>query len=109
MPVLQSIPLPSLTPSSSPEPVIKRATITTTGFPMRGAIVTPQPAPVAVDSAAAPEIEAAPDAVPTVAPGLPHAESLTAQVVDSSGKTSFKRILRTIGGTPASAGKPAKR
>jgi hypothetical protein len=109
MPVLQSIPLPSLTPSSSPEPVIKRATITTTGFPRREAIVRPQPAPVAIDSAAAPEIEAAPDAVPAAAPELLHAESLTPQVVDSSGKTSLKRILRTIGGTPPAAGKPAKR
>jgi hypothetical protein len=29
--------------------------------------------------------------------------------VDSSGKKALKRILRTIGGTPASEAKPAKR
>jgi hypothetical protein len=109
MPVLQSIPIPSLEPSVSPPPVIKRATVTTTGFPKRTATAKPAPAPVAVDSALSPQIEAAPDAEPIVTPGLPDAESLTAQVIDSTGKTSLKRILRTIGGTPATAGKPAKR
>jgi hypothetical protein len=109
MPVLQSIPLPSLEPSVSPPPVIKRATVTTTGFPKRAPPVQPAPAQVAVDSAPSPQIEAAPDAEPIITPELPHAESLTAQVVDSTGKASFKRILRTIGGTPATAGKPAKR
>jgi len=109
MPVLQSIPLPSLEPSVSPPPVVKRATVTTTGFPKRAPTVKPAPAQVAVDSAPSPQIEAAPDAGPIVTPELPHAESLTAQVVDSTGKTSFKRILRTIGGTSATAGKPAKR
>ena len=109
MPVLQSIPLPSLEPSVSPPPVVKRATVTTTGFPKRPPTVKPAPARVAVDSAPSPQIEAAPNAGPIVTPELPHAESLTAQVVDSTGKTSFKRILRTIGGTPATAGKPAKR
>ena len=109
MPVLQSIPLPSLEPSVSPPPVVKRATVTTTGFPKRAPTVKPAPAQVAVDSAPSPQIEAAPDAGPIVTPELPHAESLTAQVVDSTGKTSFKRILRTIGGTPVTAGKPAKR
>ena len=109
MPVLQSIPLPSLEPSVSPPPVVKRATVTTTGFPKRAPTVKPAPARVAVDSAPSPLIEAAPDAGPIVTPELTHAESLTAQVVDSTGKASFKRILRTIGGTPATAGKPAKR
>ena len=109
MPVLQSIPIPSLKPASIPEPVIKRATVTTTGFPKRAATVKPAPAPVAIDSAPSPKIEAAPDAGPIVAPELPNGESLTAQVVDSTGKTTFKRMLRTIGGTPVTAGKPAKR
>ena len=109
MPVLQSIPVPSLKPSSSPMPVTKRATVTTTGFPRRAATVAPTPAPAAIDSAPSPDIEAAPDAGPIVAPELPNPESLTARVVDSAGKTTFKRILRTISGTPAPAGKPAKR
>ena len=109
MPVLQSIPIPSLKPASIPEPVIKRATVTTTGFPKRAASVEPAPAPVAIDSAPSPLIEAGPDAAPMVARELPNGESLTAQVVDSSGKTTFKRMLRTIGGTPVTAGKPAKR
>jgi hypothetical protein len=109
MPVLQSIPLPSLEPSASLAPAIKRATMTTTGFPKRAATVKPAPAPVAIDSTPSPHIEAAPDAEPIVTPELPRAESLTAQVVDSTGKTTFKRMLRTIGGTPATAGKPAKR
>jgi hypothetical protein len=109
MPVLQSIPLPSLNAPSSPEPVIKRATVTTTGFPRRTAVVTPAPAPMPIDSAESPEIEAAPDASPMVAPEPPNAESLTARVMDSTGKATFKRMLRTIGGTPAPAGKPAKK
>jgi hypothetical protein len=109
MPVLQSIPLPSLESSASPKPALKRATVTTTGFPKRAAIVKPAPAPVSVDSAPSPQIEAAPDAGPIVTPELPRAESLTAQVVDSTGKARLKRILRTIGGTPVTAGKPAKR
>jgi hypothetical protein len=110
MPALQSIPLPSLKPSdTSPEPVIRRATLTTTGFPTRAAIAAPAPTPPTIDSVPGPEIEAAPDASPMVAPAPPIAESLTPQVVDSSGKATFKRMLRTIGGTPASAGKPAKR
>jgi hypothetical protein len=54
------------------------------------------------------EIEAAPDASPIAAPELPNAGSLTPQVVDTAAKTTFKRMLRTIGGTPATAGKPAK-
>jgi hypothetical protein len=108
MPVLQSIPLPSGKQPESPEPVIRRSTVTTTGFPRRAAIVTPIPAPVAIDSAPPAVIEAAPDASPLVAPKLPSGDSLTAQVVDSSGKTTFKRMLRTIGGTPVTAGKPAK-
>jgi len=108
MPVLQSIPLPSLKHSDSPEPVIRRSTVTTTGFPRRSAAVTPAPAPAAVDSAPSVVIEAAPDAKTIVPPDLPNGDSLTAQVVDSSGKTTFKRMLRTIGGTPATARKPAR-
>ncbi len=108
MPVLQSIPLPSLKPASTPEPVIKTAAITTTGFPRRAAVVTPVPAPVAIDSAPSPEIEAAPDSGAMGAPELPKAESLWPQVSDSAGKTTFKRMLRTIGGTPTTTGKPAK-
>jgi hypothetical protein len=110
MPALQSIPLPSLKPSdTSPEPVVRRATVTTTGFPMRDAIAAPAPTPSAIDSVPDPQIEAAPDATPMVAPELPLTGSLTPQVVDSAGKATFKRMLRAIGGTPASAGKPAKR
>jgi hypothetical protein len=114
MPVLQSIPLPSLKSSdSSPEPVIepviRRAAVTTTGFPRRAAIVEPALAPVAIDSVPGPEIEAAPEASPIAAPELPNAESLTAQVVDSTGKATFKRMLRSISGTPVPAGKPTKR
>jgi hypothetical protein len=108
MPALQSIPLPSLRPAITPEPVIKTAAITTTGFPRRAAVVTPAPAPVGIDSALSPEIEAAPDSGAIGAPELPKAESLAPQVTDSAGKTTFKRMLRTIGGTPATAGKPAK-
>ena len=109
MPVLQSIPVPSLKPSSSPMPAPTRATVTTTGFPRRAAIVRPTPAAAPIDSAPSPDIEAAPDAGPIVAPALPDAESLTARVVDSTGKTTFKRVLRTISGTPSPAGKPPKR
>lgn len=109
MPVLQSIPLPALKPADSPVPAIRRATVTTTGFPERAAVVaTPAPARAAADSAPVPQIEAAPDAVPVLAPELPKAESLTPQVADSAGKTTFKQVLRTIGGTPSSAGKPAR-
>ena len=109
MPVLQSIPLPALKQPDIPQPVIRRSTVTTTGFPKRAAIVPPSPAPVAIDSAPSTLIEAAPEASPIAAPALPNADSLAAQVVDSSGKTTFKRMLRTIGGTPANAGKPPKR
>jgi hypothetical protein len=108
MPVLQSIPLPALKPADKPEPVIRRATVTTTGFPKRPAIVTAAPTRAAVDSAPSPEIEAAPDASPMVAPELPSAGSLPLRVVDTAAKTTFKRMLRTIGGSPATAGKPAK-
>ena len=108
MPVLQSIPLPALTQPETPVPAIRKATVTTTGFPKRAAIVTPAPAPVAVDSAPSPEIQAAPDASPMVAPELPNSGSLIPQVVDTATKTTFKRMLRTIGGTPTTAGKPAK-
>ena len=66
------------------------------------------PAPVVVDSTPSPEIEAAPDAAPLLAPDLPTAAPLGAQAVDSAGKTAFKRMLRTISGTPAPAAKPAK-
>lgn len=108
MPVLQSIPLPSLKPSDTPEPVVRRSTVTTTGFPKRAAIVAPVPAPVVIDSAPSPEIEAAPDASPVLAPELPSAAPLSAQAADSTSKTTFKRMLRTIGGAPATAAKPAK-
>jgi hypothetical protein len=108
MPVLQSIPLPALNPADKPEPVVRRATVTTTGFPNRPATVTAALAPVPVDSSPSAEIEAAPDASPIVAPELPNAGSLTPHVVDTAAKTTFKRMLRTIGGTPTTAGKPAK-
>ena len=107
MPVLQSIPLPTMKASDSPEPVIRRSTVTTTGFPKRAAIVTPAPVAVPVDSTPSPQIEAAPDAAPILAPDLPNAASLGAPAVDSAGKTAFKRMLRTISGTPTAAAKPA--
>jgi hypothetical protein len=109
MPVLQSIPLPALKQADTPEPpAVRRATVTTTGFPKRAAIVPAAPAPAPVDSSPSAEIEAAPDAGPIAAPALPSAGSLTPQVVDTAAKTTFKRMLRTIGGTPATAGMPAK-
>ena len=108
MPVLQSIPIPSLKSASIPEPVIKRATVTTTGFPKRAASVKPAPAPAAVDSAPSAVIEAAPDAGPIGAPEVPHAASFTPQMADSTGRTTFKRILRTISGPSVTTGKPAK-
>jgi hypothetical protein len=109
MPVLQSIPLPSMQPAT-PEPpaAVKKAAVTTTGFPRRAPIASPAPAPVVVDSAPSPDIAAAPDAGPVAGPELPQVESLTPQVGDSSGKIRFKRLLRTISGTPAPGRKPAK-
>jgi hypothetical protein len=107
MPVLQSIPVPMLGSASSPEPVIRKAAVTTTGFPKRAAIVTPTPAPVAIDSAPSPVIEAAPESAPVMTPDLINTESF-APAADTTRKTSLKRMLRTIGGTPATAGKPAK-
>jgi hypothetical protein len=99
MPGLQSIPVPGLK---------------STGLGLRGTPrakpIAPARAPGAIDSASAPtaDIEAAPDETEITA-GIPLSDSLAAQPVDSSGKKALKRILRTIGGTPASEAKPAKR
>lgn len=108
MPVLQSIPLPAIQPATPEPPVVTKAAVTTTGFPKRAPIVTPAPTPAIIDSTPSPDIAAAPDANPIVAPELPHVESLTPQVVDSTGKTRFKRLLRTISGTPSTTRKPVK-
>jgi hypothetical protein len=119
MPVLQSIPVPALMSSSSPEPaaepVAKEPTATTAGFapPQRITAFTRAPAPAAAGSdsvpAAEPDIEAAPDAGSIAAPAPLQAESLTGPIVDSIGKGTFKRMLRTINGSPPSQAKPAKR
>ena len=102
MPVLQSIPVPGLKSSSvgarsarRPEP-----TLPSTVAPAADSTIVPD---------AAPEIQAAPDAGEISGVGALHAESLTAQAVDSSAKKALKRILRTVGGTPAVERKPARR
>jgi len=99
MPGLQSIPVPGL----------KATGLGRRGTP-RPKPIAPEPAPAAIDSAPTPavDIEAAPDEREITA-GIPLSDSLSAQPVDSSGKKALKRILRTIGGTPASEAKPARR
>ncbi len=101
MPVLQSIPVPGL--KSSPGGVRSSA---------RPRPTLPSAVPPAADSTivpdAAPDIEAAPEAGEISGVGPLHAESLTAQAVDSSSKKALKRILRAVGGSPAVERKPAR-
>ena len=109
MPMLQSIPVPGLNPASGPRtnsaapanstqrsrPIITRPV---------ARVVEPEPLP-----APEPEIEAAPDAAPVTIGVPPHPASLTPQVVDSTGKKSMKRILRTIDGSATAESKPSQR
>ncbi len=87
MPGLQSIPVPRLRGATRPQPTLPSA--------------LPPAADSAIVSDSAPALEAAPNAGEITGVGALHAESLTAQAVDSSAKKALKRILRTIGGTPA--------
>jgi hypothetical protein len=59
--------------------------------------------------ASAPELQPAPDAAEITATAPAGTESLAPQVVDSTGKRTLKRILRTISGSPAPEGKVPKR
>lgn len=111
MPMLQSIPVLGLgasgSPAASPTKTSAAVSISTpqpvTNSPVRAAADS---APVVVPE---PDIEAAPDAAPLTL-GVPlQPESLAPQVVDSSGKKSMKRILRTIGGSAPSETRPLKR
>ena len=101
MPVLQSIPVPGLKSSpigarSAPRP---RPTVPAVATPAADSAEVPAPAP---------DIEPAPEAGEITSVGALHAESLTAQAVDSGAKKALKQILRTIGGTPAVERKSAR-
>jgi hypothetical protein len=54
-------------------------------------------------------IQPAPASADIAAPAPPSGDSLARRMVDSTGKKTLKRILRTIGGTPAPEQKRAKR
>jgi hypothetical protein len=110
MPVLQSIPVPGITPPSPaatpPAPVTSKDRVKPPA-PRATPVTTAR-----IDSAAvsppAPVIEVAPDADITVGAPL-RSEPLMPQVVDSSGKKALKGILRTISGSPASTPQAPKR
>jgi hypothetical protein len=102
--MLQSIPVPGFTASSSQAAVAKV-------LGPKKAAPTPKPEPVLpqpaiVDSVPELEIQAAPDAAEITA-GVPaEPGALTPQIVDSSGKKAIKRILRTISAPPSKVRSP---
>ena len=99
LPMLQSIPVPGFTASSSQAVVAKVLGPKKTAPALKPEPVLPEPA--IVDSVPEAEIQAAPDAAEITA-GVPAAPgTLTPQIVDSSGKKAIKRILRTVS-TPSS-------
>lgn len=99
LPMLQSIPVPGFTASSSQAAVAKVLGTKKAAPTREPELVLPQPA--IVDSVPEAEIQAAPDAAEITA-GVPaDPGTLTPQIVDSSGKKAIKRILRTIS-TPSS-------
>jgi len=93
MPVLQSIPVPGFSTPRSSAP----------------AAAAPKPAPMEIvpDSVSGPEIQPAPAADITVTVPA-QSESLAPKLVDSTGKRALKRILRSIGGSPAAESKAPK-
>ncbi len=99
LPMLQSIPVPGFTASSSQAVVAK-----VLGPKKPTSVPKPEPVlpqPAIVDSAPEAQIQAAPDAAEITA-GVPAAPgALTPQLVDSSGKKAMKRILRTITAPPS--------
>jgi hypothetical protein len=97
MPGLQTIPVAGIKSPSRSAPAPKAA--------------APKPAPIdsVSDSVSVPEIQPAPDAAEITVTVPVASESLKPQLVDSSGKKTLKRILRTISGSPASDGKSVKR
>ena len=99
LPMLQSIPVPGFTASSSQAAVAK-----VLGSKRAAAVQKPEPVvpqPAVVDSLREDEIQAAPDSA-EISGGTPaETGALTPQLVDSSGKKAIKGILRTISGPPA--------
>jgi hypothetical protein len=89
MPGLQSLPVSSLKASTRPAPKAE----------------APKPAPI--DSAAdSLEIQPAPDAAEITVTVPSGAEPLGPKLVDSTGKKTLKRILRTIEGSPTAGRSP---
>jgi hypothetical protein len=104
MPGLQSIPVPGLTKSSSPQPEPNAAL---PGSPELAPELTPADSALANPPEA--EIQPAPDAT-NITVSVPRGAAPRApQLVDSSGKKALKGILRTIRGSPAAEAKPPKR
>ena len=73
------------------------------------AISGSQPQMTPLESAASPEIEPAPSVIDVSVPAGKAADSLAAQVVDSTNKKAMKRILRAVSGASAKEKSPAKR
>jgi hypothetical protein len=73
------------------------------------AISGSQPQMTPLEGAATPEIEPAPLVIDVSLPTGKAADSLAAQVADSTNKKAMKRILRAVSGTPAKEKSPAKR
>jgi hypothetical protein len=98
MPGLQTIPVTGLTTPRRPGPTL----------PPTGASLQPAPLDSVQAGLSAPELQPAPSAAEINLTAPAEAESLAPPVVDSTGKRTLKRLLRTISGTPAPVAK-AKR
>ena len=73
------------------------------------AVSASQPQMTPLESAATPEIEPAPSVIDVSVPTGKAADSLAAQVIDSTNKKAMKRILRAVSGTSVKEKTPAKR
>ena len=106
LPMLQSIPVPGFTTSSSQAAVAK-----VLGSKRAAAVQKPEPIasqPAIVDSLPEDEIQAAPDSA-EISGSVPAATgTLTPQIVDSSGKKAIKGILRTISAPPSQVRTPKR-
>ncbi|HET9466047.1 MAG TPA: hypothetical protein VFO71_10980 [Gemmatimonadales bacterium] len=91
MPGLQTIPVTGLNTPRRPGPTL----------PPAGASLQPAPLDSVPAGVSAPELEPAPSAAEINLAAPAEAESLAPPVVDSTGKRTLKRLLRTISGSPA--------
>jgi hypothetical protein len=100
------LPLPAIPRSGVRSKSVARPT-PAAPLPTESAAATPPYGAFQADSAS--DIQPAPISVDIAAPTPPSGDSLARRMVDSTGKKTLKRILRTIGGTaPAEQARPKR-